>query len=63
MNSNAVVSLYPGDIALYLGYNANISYKNNNTHEYLKIFYPDKNKVCWVDSTCIFKKEVDLLII
>jgi len=62
-NLNLLVSLYPGDIALYLGYTINIKLKNNNVHEYSKIFYPYKGKVCWVDSTCIFKREVNLIIV
>lgn len=58
-----MVNLYPGDLALYLGYNTNVRINNNYVHEYSKIFYPFSKKVCWVSSSCIFKNETNIIII
>lgn len=57
-----IVNLYPGDIALYLGYNTNVRINKTYVHEYSKIFYPFSRKVCWVSSNCIFRRETNIVI-
>lgn len=57
-----IVNLYPGDIALYLGYNTNVKINKTYVHEYSKIYYPFSQKLCWVSSDCIFRREANIII-